>query len=80
MIGDKYESHWRYQVKKFACCRFGQTVKRWYENRWHMYSILNEEKKEKLAEVMTDLFHIGIILGVFLRDTWLSGKTKLSIV
>ncbi len=34
-----------------------------------IYSILNEEKKEKLAEVMTDLFHIGIILGVFLRDT-----------
>ncbi len=34
-----------------------------------IYSILNEEKKEELAEVMTDLFHIGIILGVFLRDT-----------
>lgn len=34
-----------------------------------IYSILNKEKKEKLSEVMTDLFHIGIILGVFLRDT-----------
>ncbi len=33
-----------------------------------LYGILTEEKKQNLAEIMTDLFHIGIITGVITRD------------
>ena len=33
-----------------------------------LYGIMTEEKKQNLNEIMTDLFHIGIIIGVVTRD------------
>ena len=34
-----------------------------------LYGILNEEKSEQLTEIMADLFHLGIVLGILRHST-----------